>query len=290
MQNKILLKHKERLQNANYNLEELRNRALNFQIESSDGELGKLRNNNHATGIRTFRVEKPVYQKYQYLGNIMDLQYAKIKQQPEVQQIYQSIPSRNSNDSRSYDRKKDVLFEKLVPNEYKQVFEAEKFPFYRSISERDIDRQKYRMEKFDAENLSNVPSNIKHRFGSKVTDELLSEQGKVNSALASLESKQGKVRVLLPSDKQVNDPDAVVNLEKKNEENNIEPLEDISNYLRSAICHGLPMKKHMTSKQLIHSAFVNKQHLSDPNNYNSTNRRKKDWLGKSNEFCVLFQP
>jgi hypothetical protein len=295
LQNKILLKHKERLQNVSYNLEELRNRALNFQIESSDNGLKKSKSESHGTGIRTFRATKPTFQKYQYSGNIFDLQYAKTKQPPEVLQMYQPYQhssqlreSRNESDSRQ--ETNEVLFEKLEPKEYTQFQQAtksERFPFYRSVSERDMNRQKYQLEKFDGENLSNVPSNIKHKFGSRLTDELLSEQVKVNQSLAGI-NKQNKVSVWLPVEKPMKDDVTVDEFVKKDEAKNTEPLEDISNYLRSAICHGLPMKKNMTSKQLIHSAFVNKQHLSDPNNYNSPNRRKKDWLGMYSLSLFLF--
>lgn len=120
-----------------------------------------------------------------------------------------------------------------------------------------------------------VPQNIKHKFGSRTTNELLKDELKVHDTLSFLNNSG----INKKNDKTENGT-AAIDLNKPNAlDTQFSVYYDIGNHLRHAVCHGWPTVVKKSSKEEVHNAELSKEFLSDPKNVESPWRRKKDWLG-----------
>ena len=130
-----------------------------------------------------------------------------------------------------------------------------------------------------------VPSNIKHKYGARETNNLLENQVKVHDTISAIQNygvhkKTNKDNLI--ANELEKEMGLVLNKKKENS------YYDLGNYLRHAVCHGYPSMIKTTLKEDVHSGDVNKQHLSDLKNIESPYRRKKDWLGNLKRLIFFF--
>ena len=118
-----------------------------------------------------------------------------------------------------------------------------------------------------------VPQNIRHRFRSNITAELLSDQNKVERDRNNL---------------------AYVNIKQKTPiyqrpQTTFEPMNPdyskISNDLRTTVCRGHPVQRRSHSKT-VHNADIFQNHQQEEK-YSNLYRRKKDWLGQWTEANII---
>ena len=123
---------------------------------------------------------------------------------------------------------------------------------------------------------SEVPQNIKHKFRTIQTNELLKDQLKVHDTLSHIQNSG----IIKKNDK----TDDVPNLDKAGliMEQKLSDYYDLGNHLRHAISHGFPtvLKKSHTVE--VHNENVSKEFLGEweENVKGFPWRRRKDWIGK----------
>lgn len=116
-----------------------------------------------------------------------------------------------------------------------------------------------------------IPQNIRHKFGTKQTDELLQDTIKVHDTL----SKIHNTGIIKKNNKpKEND----LKLNQKESDLLVSTYYDLGNTLRHAIGHGYPTVYKTGHKETVHNQDVNKNFLSDWKDVESPHRRKKDWL------------
>ncbi|CAF2553573.1 unnamed protein product [Rotaria sp. Silwood2] len=117
-----------------------------------------------------------------------------------------------------------------------------------------------------------VPQNIRHRFRSIITDELLSDKDKVERDKNEFEYVNVKQNTSIYHRPQTtflsSNPDYT----------------KISNDLRCTVAHGHPVQRHSHSKT-VHSDDIFKNHQDDKQS--SLYRRKKDWLARWTEANII---
>ncbi|UJR08907.1 hypothetical protein I4U23_013161 [Adineta vaga] len=119
-----------------------------------------------------------------------------------------------------------------------------------------------------------VPQNIRHRFRSTITSELLSDKDKVErdkNELLYTNSRQ-RTPAFYHQPKQtvaVSDPDYA----------------KLSNDLRSTVCRGIPVQRRSHTKT-VHNEDIFKEYFQD-DQPGSIHRRKKDWLGRWTEANIV---
>ena len=161
-------------------------------------------------------------------------------------------------------------------------------------------------------NVTEVPQNIKHKFGTAQTARLLDDQVRVHSALSKIYNsgiikKYDKTdeRVLatqrVDGDAQrtaaaalakagvtiVERPTTSARRHRKEKEENTSidttaggtDYYDLGNHLRHVIAHGYPQRAGKSWSKWVHNADLSKEFLSDVKNVDSPYRRHKDWLG-----------
>jgi hypothetical protein len=119
-----------------------------------------------------------------------------------------------------------------------------------------------------------IPQNIRHRFRSLITSELLSDTDKVERDKNEL---------------------AYVNIKQKHpiyhrSQTTLSPISDpdytkLSNDLRTVVCRGNPVQR-VSHTKTVHNEDIFKDYFQDdkqPNLY----RRKKDWLGRWTEANIV---
>lgn len=131
-------------------------------------------------------------------------------------------------------------------------------------------------------NANHVPQNIKHKFGTKVTTQLLKDPSKVNQTLVDMNEKSNFKKHQEPTKE-----------EERPESRAIDPKKhttyyNLSNFLRHSVSHGYPDLNAKSTKQRVHNASVSREYLADPENYKLANRRKKDWLGSYHLKKIYF--
>ncbi|CAF1477794.1 unnamed protein product [Adineta steineri] len=118
-----------------------------------------------------------------------------------------------------------------------------------------------------------VPQNIRHRFRSTTTSQLLADQYKVERDRAELERGNIKKKTIVyqPTQKNVaaSDPD----------------YEKLSNDLRSTVCRGKPVQRRSHTKT-VHNEEIFKDFFKE-NTQSNLHRRKKDWLGRWMEADII---
>jgi len=130
-------------------------------------------------------------------------------------------------------------------------------------------------------NANHVPQNIKHKYGTKVTTQLLKDPLKVNQTLVDMNEKSN-FKKHQEQPKEAERPNSGAVDPKKHT-----TYYNLSNFLRHSVSHGYPDLMAKSTKQRVHNAAVSKEYLDDPENYRLANRRKKDWLGKWTELNVI---
>lgn len=224
---------------------------------------------------------------YQYHGNIMDLgrHYVNNENIP---------PIKNDRLRSKVDPRNAKLFEKnrLTLNEFSEFSDlqlkyadmykpptTELLGVYNPDENATKSRIKSSVSSKSSISIDEVPQNIKHRFRTLQTKELLNDQSKVTNTMAHLQAIEDSKKHVSAS----NDLSTTTTY-KRPTSASIDPKSnalyyDLSNYLRHAISHGYPDLKKRSFKEHVHNEDVNKEFLSDPTNYSLQNRRKKDWLG-----------
>ncbi len=122
-----------------------------------------------------------------------------------------------------------------------------------------------------------IPQNLKAKFKEKQVAELMKDQRKVDDTISKLqiiEDAKKRINKFVGNEELTRPVSATID-PKQNA-----VYYDLSNYLRHAVCHGYPDLKKRSFKESVHNGNVNKEYLSDPDNYTLKNRRQKDWLGK----------
>jgi hypothetical protein len=117
-----------------------------------------------------------------------------------------------------------------------------------------------------------VPQNIRHRFRSIITAELLSDKDKVERDKNDLEYVNIKQKTPIYYRPQTTflttNPDYT----------------KISNDLRTTVCPGHPVERRSHSKT-VHNGEIFKDHQDDKQS--NLYRRKKDWLGRWTEANII---
>lgn len=117
-----------------------------------------------------------------------------------------------------------------------------------------------------------VPQNIRHRFRSAITAELLADTDKVQRDRNDLEYVNVKRRSTPSYQRAPSTPPAT-------------DYAKISNDLRTTVCRGHPVKRRSHSKT-VHNAEIFKSHQAEEE-YSNLHRRKKDWLGRWTEANII---
>ncbi len=247
---------------------ESKENALNFN--RPEATIQSATKSAKPTGMRKFPTEQPVQQKqqvnYQLNGNILDLARNRPIQSEAVRTS--AKPSKNEG---------TILTDyNVIQMKYMNAYYPTQDQILDSYKSTSTERIKSSISAKSSISLEEVPQNIKHRFRTKQTNELMKDQTKVNETIMQLQNIE----------------DAKKYKYNRDETNHARPVSatvdpkqnafyyDLSNYLRHTICHGYPDLKKRSFKEHVHNDSVNKEYLSDPTNYNLQNRRKKDWLGK----------
>jgi hypothetical protein len=115
-----------------------------------------------------------------------------------------------------------------------------------------------------------VPQNIRHRFRSIITAELLADKDKVQYDQNELESVNTKPRMPIYQRTETTFPTSNPDYTK------------ISNDLRTTVCRGAPVQRRSHSKT-VHNEEIFQDHEEKSNLY----RRKKDWLGRWTEANII---
>jgi len=122
-----------------------------------------------------------------------------------------------------------------------------------------------------------VPQNVRHRFRSVITDELLADKSKVERD--KNETHYADIKYV-PST--IHRPKTAVVA--------VDPNPDytrISNDLRSSICHGYPVSHCGSHTKTVHNAHLFKEHFEavalEKKKQIHSFGRKKDWLGRWTE-------
>ncbi|CAF1044142.1 unnamed protein product [Brachionus calyciflorus] len=127
---------------------------------------------------------------------------------------------------------------------------------------------------------NDIPQNIRHKFGTKQTEYLLSNQIKVHDTLAKIHNTGIIKKNAEQFDK------SILNLNEKDVLTN--EYYDLGNHLRHSIAHGYPTIYHTGLKESIHNVDVNKKHMENwQKNVITPHRRKTDWLIKWTELNVV---
>lgn len=129
---------------------------------------------------------------------------------------------------------------------------------------------------------SEIPQNLRHRFGTKDTNELLIDQVKVHDTLSSIQNSGIIKKVDRTKENEMDKYRTRNNPKNKNED-----YLDLGNYLRHTVSHGYPMVDSRGTTFYDYSPDTNQKFLSDKNNYTSPHRRTKDYLGKWTELCIV---
>ncbi len=120
-----------------------------------------------------------------------------------------------------------------------------------------------------------VPQNIRHRFRSAITSELLSDTVKVERDRNDLEYVNIKHKTPLYQRSQT-----TFSISNPNPD-----YSKISNDLRTVVCRGHPVERRSHSKT-VHNEQIFKDQYQD-NKKPNLHRRKKDWLGKWTEANII---
>lgn len=120
-----------------------------------------------------------------------------------------------------------------------------------------------------------IPQNIRHRFRSNITAQLLSDRDKVErdrNELAYVNIKQYRRTppIVVQQQPQPINPD----------------YSKISSDLRTVVCRGHPVQRGSHSK-MVHNAEIFKDLQQDDDKHGNLHRRKKDWLGKWTEANII---
>lgn len=263
------------------------NRKSNSQLITNDPHVGNYNTlRKSATTFHTYLNKRPkkkteIYDSlnsYELNGDIFDLKSNR------------SNYSNNSSKTANYNNSQQIL--KLNRNTYRGA-DGTTYRHYETdthyIQETDYPTKNVihipgRYHELYRQTLTakEVPTNIRHKFGTKDTTQLLDDQLKVHDTLSKIYNS-GII-------KQHQKPEPVNQekiIEKKN--NEIQQYYDLGNHLRFAICHGYPeaIKKNQSSNEKVHNELVSKEYLSDIKNIESPFRRKRDWLSTWMEHNVV---
>jgi hypothetical protein len=118
-----------------------------------------------------------------------------------------------------------------------------------------------------------VPQNIRHRFRSAITSELLSDKDKVQRDKNDLEYVN--IRKKTPTHQRSQTTFSISNPD----------YTKISNDLRTVVCRGHPVQRRSHSKT-VHNDEIFKNHYQDGKHPN-LHGRKKDWLGRWTEANIV---
>jgi len=118
-----------------------------------------------------------------------------------------------------------------------------------------------------------VPQNIRHRFRSTITAELLSDKDKVERDKNDLEYVIIKKQIPIYHRSQIILPSSNPDYTK------------MSNDLRTTVCHGHPVQRRSHSKT-VHNEEIFKDYDENDKKLNLY-RRKKDWLGRWTEANII---
>ena len=131
-----------------------------------------------------------------------------------------------------------------------------------------------------------VPQNIKHRFRTEQTNELLKDQLKVHDTLSHIQNSG----IIKKNDKTEDEPGATLGeVDRLKAERSVSDYYDLGNHLRHIVCHGYPTVIKQSHKETVHNNELSKEYLADwKQNVESPWRRRKDWIGKRLCFILVF--
>ena len=115
-----------------------------------------------------------------------------------------------------------------------------------------------------------IPQNIRHRFRSNITSQLLADRDKVQRDRNDLEYVN--IKHPIPIYRRSHSVSSTSNPD----------YSKISNDLRTAVCHGHPVQRRSHSKT-VHNEEIFKDHQDRGNLHG----RKKDWLGRWTEANII---
>lgn len=130
-----------------------------------------------------------------------------------------------------------------------------------------------------------IPQNIRHKFGSKDTKQLLADQVKVHDTLSSIQNAGIIKKVDRTKSTSYLNTDKIM-VEKYSPAHKNEDYLDLGNYLRHAVCRGFPLVNSKGTTFYDYNPDTSKKFLHDKDNFQNANRRTKDWLGNWSELSL----
>jgi hypothetical protein len=118
-----------------------------------------------------------------------------------------------------------------------------------------------------------VPQNIRHKYGTKITQQLLDDQLKVHDTITTLQNVGNQKKNI-----KTEETPTELQMKRKKDES-IKGYYDLSNVTRHSICRGLSFPTTTSTKETDYNKQISEEYFADSHNLDSPYRRKKDWLG-----------
>ena len=131
-----------------------------------------------------------------------------------------------------------------------------------------------------------IPQNIRHKFGTRDTHNLLRDQVRVHDTLSVIQNAGIIKKVDKSKQEDFSEHKQFLKTQHATSNKNEDYL-DLGNYLRHAVCHGYPLVNSKGTTFYDYTPEINKEFLSDKSNYTSPYRRTKDQHGRWVELCIV---
>jgi len=118
---------------------------------------------------------------------------------------------------------------------------------------------------------------LRHKFGTKDTNNLLQDQIKVHDTLSNIQNKGIIKKVDRTHSCFLDDDKANYSPGQYNQD-----YIDLGNHLRHSVSHGYPLINSKSTTVADFNSGISKEYLADKQNSNSDHRIKQDWLGNFN--------
>ena len=275
---KRLEEQKDRVKKSNTDYKESKENALKF-ITQKDMDLESVRSTrapserSQAVSVRnSLNQLNPVQNdqvEYKLNGSILDLSYKNPKLASKTRE--KTLSSTHSDYKNNLEEQNDY---NAIQMKYMNAYYPSRDQLVDNFKTTN-DRINSTISSKSSLSIDEIPQNLKHKFKTKQAIDLMKSQEKVERTIAKLQTIEDAKKHKFVGNEELTRPVSATIDPKQNA-----VYYDLSNYLRHAICHGYPDLKKRSFKEHVHNANVNKEYLSDPDNYTLQNRRKKDWLGK----------
>jgi hypothetical protein len=149
-------------------------------------------------------------------------------------------------------------------------------------------RGKYHEQYRQSADFEEIPQNIKHKFGTNNTRELLKDEVKVHDTLAKIYN-DGVNKKQNRENEEVTEIRGIQEVFSRGSSRPTDPHKDyneLGNLLRHAVQRGQTTVYDMGHIKEWHNEEVSKLYLSDKKNIDSPYRRKTDWLSKFSDLLL----